>query len=286
MVFDNPIVRREGFPRFWRRASALQRHAIVTGYLVAASLPTLLVLYYWGPIGSAAGGSLAAALLGPVSYWPTFLAPVLAPALAAGAIAGERERRSWDLLVLTRLTSSEIIWGKLFSRLMPLLWITMAFIPLATALLVRSGGDLSHAFAMRSFGSVSLRTWPFTLAGWVVGLMVAFANGVMALYISFRSSSTRAALLAAYGVAVGAYFVVTMIIGGISAALLFSPMMRGMMSINPGSHTPPTIPSHLMIWAMGLASLPPFLWGVMVPAVLLPILLRRFSRLDARVRGG
>jgi len=287
LVNDNPSFAREGFPRFWRRGSRMKRMMIAFVYIILAMWPTAAVIQFWEPLGAAANGMLPGILLAPLSYWPAFLAPVIAPALTAGAIAGERERRSWDLLVLTRLTAREIVWGKLLSRLMPLFWITLPFIPLMVTLLVLSGGANPwmsvSAFSMRATPKV-LQAWPLTVLPWVGGLLVAFANAVMALYVSFRSSSTRSAMIVAYGIAVGAYMFVTMIVGALSM-LIFIPAMRNWV---PSAHGPsaPPFPMQGMTWLIVAGQSVPFLWGVLVPLVLLPMMMRRFHKLDARTRAG
>jgi len=288
VAVSNPILRREGFPRFWRRSSPVRRKVLLAIYLIVAALPMLALLKYWRAVDAEA----ASIIILPLSYWPTFLAPVIAPALAAGAIASERERRTWDVLVVSRLTSSEIIWGKLLSRLTPLLWITIPLLPVMVALLIRSGGAnpwgqwATGGFAGGSNPYAGASTWPLMAVGWLSGFMVTFANAVMALYVSFRCSSTRAALLTAYGVAVGAYFVVTMVIGGISMAIILPTMMGAMSSPSSAGPGAAPFPPHVMTWMMALASAPPFLWGLLVPAILLPIMVRRFPQLDSRVRAG
>lgn len=44
---------------------------------------------------------------------------LLTPIAAANAITQEKEQQTWEMLVFTRLTSREIVFGKLFARLVP-----------------------------------------------------------------------------------------------------------------------------------------------------------------------
>ncbi|NIM06889.1 MAG: hypothetical protein GTO55_10085 [Armatimonadetes bacterium] len=217
------------------------------------------MLTFWEEIDSTG----AYLLFSFLSHWPTFLCPAIAPALVAGAISSEREQKCWDLMVLSRLTPAEIIWGKLLSRLMPLVWVTIPFIPVGITLLIlseRMGPPGHMTGTWGGFDSGDYALW--MILGWMTGLLVAFANGVIALYISLRCSSTRSALLIAYGVAIGAYILITMVIGMLLMFFMiptFEPMT--ILSITPS-----------------------LLWGVTIPAVFLTIMQRRFYRLDARVR--
>src|SRR5262249_494408 len=64
---------------------------------------------------------------------------VLPPAYVSGAIAEEKERRTLELLFTTHLTDREIILGKLFGRLMHLLGVVLAGMPILMALQVWGG---------------------------------------------------------------------------------------------------------------------------------------------------
>jgi hypothetical protein len=54
---------------------------------------------------------------------------ILSPAVLAGSLAGEKERGSIGLLLTTRVTSSDIVLGKLASRLSQVLMIELAATP-------------------------------------------------------------------------------------------------------------------------------------------------------------
>lgn len=66
-----------------------------------------------------------------LTYLLLFALLVLAPGLTANAITGERERRTLDLLLTTRLSSAEIVKGKLYARLVPLGGLLLLYLPFA-----------------------------------------------------------------------------------------------------------------------------------------------------------
>ncbi|MES4792706.1 MAG: hypothetical protein C4321_06685 [Chloroflexota bacterium] len=48
------------------------------------------------------------------------LVPFLAPVLTAGTLTREKEQRFWEMLVMSRVTAGQILFGKLLPRLVPL----------------------------------------------------------------------------------------------------------------------------------------------------------------------
>jgi ABC-type transport system involved in multi-copper enzyme maturation permease subunit len=69
----------------------------------------------------------------------TLMVAVLAPAATAGAISGEREHQTIDLLTVTPISSVAIVVGKLFSALAWIFLLILASIPV-TALVFLFGG--------------------------------------------------------------------------------------------------------------------------------------------------
>ncbi len=68
-----------------------------------------------------------------------FLACMLAPSFSAQTIAGEKERQTYDVLLVTLLRPRDIIIGKLFSSLAYLLLVTIAGIPIASVAFLMGG---------------------------------------------------------------------------------------------------------------------------------------------------
>ncbi len=115
--------------------------------------------------------------------WIEFAAAiVMMPALTAGSISGERERKTLDLMLTTRMTTAEIIFGKLTTALSFVLTLLITGTPVFTAVLLFGGANLSH------------------LAGLelciVLGALFAGSTG---LFFSAMSRRTTVAVAASYG---------------------------------------------------------------------------------------
>ncbi|MDN5344169.1 MAG: hypothetical protein PWQ18_280 [Clostridia bacterium] len=63
----------------------------------------------------------------------------IAPAMAAGAISGERERRTYDLLMVTRASAAGIVLGKWLASVMYLLWLVLAALPVFAVIYLYGG---------------------------------------------------------------------------------------------------------------------------------------------------
>lgn len=68
-----------------------------------------------------------------------FLACMLAPSFAAPTIAGEKERQTYDIMLVTLLRPRDIIVGKLFSSLAYLFLVTIAGVPVASVAFLMGG---------------------------------------------------------------------------------------------------------------------------------------------------
>lgn len=67
------------------------------------------------------------------------LVAFIVPSVTAGSIAGEREKQTLEILLTTRLTSWQIIWGKLVSSISTLLLYIISSIPIL-AIIFSIGG--------------------------------------------------------------------------------------------------------------------------------------------------
>ena len=56
---------------------------------------------------------------------------LLSPIAAANAITQEREQKTWEMLIFTRLSPGEIIIGKLLSRLLTVVFVILVGLPIA-----------------------------------------------------------------------------------------------------------------------------------------------------------
>ena len=106
---------------------------------------------------------------------------ILAPAVLAGSLAGEKERGSIGLLLTTRVNASEIVLGRLSGRLSQVAMIELAAVP-----------GLVLIAAISGFG------WISTMTLLALPMAVAFGSGGIALAASAMSRRGRDALLLVY----------------------------------------------------------------------------------------
>lgn len=153
MAEVNPILVKE----LRSRMRGARAFVLMTIYLVVLSVVTLLL---YSALASSSGNDINAGRLVGKSLFLTVAAVALVevclitPSLTAGAIAGERERQSYDLLISSLLTPWQIVWGKLASALAFAMLLILAVVPI-----------MSLAFL---FGGVSLAEMLIALIGLIV----------------------------------------------------------------------------------------------------------------------
>ncbi len=134
-------------------------------------------------VGNVAGGVPVGKLFfAAISALELGLICLLAPALTADLISGERERRTYELLLVTPLSPLQIVVGKLVPALGSLLLLVVLALPLQ-AIAILLGG----------VGPEEL------LLGFAILVLTAMSSGCVGLYWSARLRGTRAAVACAYG---------------------------------------------------------------------------------------
>jgi ABC-type transport system involved in multi-copper enzyme maturation permease subunit len=81
----------------------------------------------------------------------TAFAVLLAPTVTSGVITLEREKQTWNALLLSRLTSWEIIWGKLLGSVLPALAMQIIFIPILIMAALKGGVSLGNFIGAEVF---------------------------------------------------------------------------------------------------------------------------------------
>jgi ABC-2 type transport system permease protein len=143
--FDNPIIVKEGVSRMrtWRAP------VIATLYLGLIGA----VGFAWLLLGEASGqfsdGRPVAANVGTqafaaMAFFQLGLVCLFAPALAAGAISGERERQTLDVLLVSRVSAFGIVWGKLVASMAYILLLILTALPLFAAVFLFGGIDFQE----------------------------------------------------------------------------------------------------------------------------------------------
>jgi ABC-2 type transport system permease protein len=183
----NPITVKELRSRMRGRRAFV----VLTVYLLGMSgIISLVYLAFassssgpYGPEPREAGKAVFASVLGMQVILVTFIGP----AFTAGAISGEKERQTYDLLRTTLLTARAFVTGKLVSALSYIMLLIVAGIPLQ-----------SIAFML---GGIS----PIELV--LSQLMIVVAAVTFALYGLFCSSTMRTTLAASVTAFAGTLFV-------------------------------------------------------------------------------
>lgn len=177
----NPVLVKELRARF--RGS--QAFWMVSLVVTAVGAAALLVMAREGGASlrgvSSAPAVLGRQLFGAMTWLEFTVVLLLAPALGFGAISGERERQSLDLLLATPLSAASILWGKLAAAMAYVLLLVCGTLP-----------ALSLAFIL---GGVS---WQDLLRSQGITFLGALSLTSLALLASTRAATTARAAILAY----------------------------------------------------------------------------------------
>ena len=191
----NPVMLKE----LRGRMRGMRAFAVMTVYLGLMSSFTLLLYVIYGTStrssGSAAAGEIGRVLFLGIVGIELLLIIFIAPAFTSGAITGERERQTYDLLQTTLLTTPSFVIGKLESALGYILLLLLSGIPLE-----------SIAFL---FGGVTEQE---LVLAFVILLVTAVALGTIGIYYSAAMARTLVANVRAYGMILAAMFVAPIIL--------------------------------------------------------------------------
>jgi ABC-2 type transport system permease protein len=178
--------------RGWRWGGVTVLYITVLG-LIAVGF--LLKKYTPTPSASTHAGI---ALFQTLSIFQLFLIVFVTPASMAGAISGERQRRTWDLLVISRLSALEIVWGKLLAGMASNLLLVAASLPLYCLVFLFGGVGprnvvgtfLVFIVTILLLGVISLIVSALTprlvvsfMVGLFVSLLLTVGLAVLALYV-------------------------------------------------------------------------------------------------------
>jgi len=177
----NPIIVKE----LRSRMRGARAFAILTGVLLLLGVVSYalyrIVLatstYSSSPLSPQIGQILFVAL----AFLELMMVCFIAPAVTAGAISGERERQTYEMLLTTPLRPTSILWGKLVSALSYVFLLIFAAVPLASLVFI--------------FGGVSLREMFKAL---IILLAVTVMLGVVGVFMSAWLGRTARATVASY----------------------------------------------------------------------------------------
>ncbi|GIV92342.1 ABC transporter permease [Chloroflexus aurantiacus] len=217
-IIVNPVLTRELFGRIRGRNAWF----ILSGYLTIIGAITLLIYAVF--ISSASPNDPnTARTIGKSIFFTVMTAALvqvcfLSPSLTAGAIVGEKERQTYDLLLASLLSPLQIITGKLLSAIAFALLLIMASLPIAGLSLL--------------FGGITAQE---ILIGVVSLLITAICYAAIGLFWSTVMRSTLGATVMAQGTVI--------------AILLLVPFLFFVISLLIGAFD--SDPSPLYVYAMG-----------------------------------
>jgi ABC-type transport system involved in multi-copper enzyme maturation permease subunit len=197
---ENPVYRREGLRNWWRSRPIAERVVTLVLYWVF-----LLGMYYLvvRPLLSEFGNpGFEPEMVFGIFRTTGVLGACLAAWLTAASITTEREKQTWEQLLLTRLTPKDILAGKLLGGLAPLGFFAAATAPAALIVIRLSLTELPPGerwyFAMFSVGPVcsEYTRWGAAAVGplwwYFASFLWVFSGGCLGLLCSliFRRSTT------------------------------------------------------------------------------------------------
>ncbi|MES2462855.1 MAG: ABC transporter permease [Armatimonadota bacterium] len=126
---ENPILAKEIRARFRSRKQTKSSRvaSVVCTVIVVALLYYLALASLMEPGSPFRGRDLFG--ISVVGFQITLLI-LITPSLTAGSITQEREQQTWNALLLSRLTRSEIVLGKYIACLLPILGLLLLFLPI------------------------------------------------------------------------------------------------------------------------------------------------------------
>ncbi len=176
----NPIVVKEIRSRMRgpRAFITLTAILLLMGGLMYAMLQIILANSRYSNILSPQIGQ---ALFAALAFLELFMICAVTPAITAGAISGEKEKQTYEMLMATPLSGSSILWGKLISALSYVLLLLFAGVPLASIVFIFGGvapGEMAKALLV------------------LIGVAIAF--GILGLFMSALFGRTGRATVASF----------------------------------------------------------------------------------------
>jgi len=191
----NPVMMKE----LRGRMRGLRGFAIITVFLGLMSFFTLLLYLLRVPQGGVVvTGELGRLLFIGVLFIELMLIIFIVPALTAGAITSERERKTYDLLQTTLITKATFVVGKMQSALGYIVLLLLSAIPLQSIAFLFGGVSESEmilallvlavsAIALGAFGmffsAMTERTLAATVRSYTVALAITIGLPVIALLL-------------------------------------------------------------------------------------------------------
>jgi ABC-2 type transport system permease protein len=202
-LWQNPIIVKE----VRSRMRGVRAFATLTGILVllggiSYALYQLVLVntrYSSTPVSPQIGQALFSGLM----FLELMLVCGITPAVTAGAISGEQEKLTYEMLLATPLRPVSILWGKLISALGYIFLLLFAAVPMSSLIFI--------------FGGVAPRDM---FKGLLILVVVAVMLGVLALFMSALFGRTGRATIVSYVV------VLAMLLGPMFLAIVLGVLRQ------------------------------------------------------------
>ena len=204
----NPLIVKDGLSRMrsWRAPAAIAVYLSLLGLfawlvltLQSSSSPRF---YGYAQTGSTVFTALALVQLALVCLFT--------PGVAAGAISGERERQTLDVLLVSCASSFSIVWGKLVASVAFIVVLILAALPLFATVFLFGGIDAGQFLVIQ-----------------LLTVTTAIATGAVSLFLSTLFRRTLAATVMSYALT-GAATAGTWVLGTILTQIaLVRTLARG-----------------------------------------------------------
>lgn len=193
--------------RGWRSPAVISLYLLALGGL---SLGMYALMARGARFGPGLAADVGLEVFRFMALFQLMLMAFIVPALTTGAISGERERRTFDLLLVTRVSPVGIVLGKLLSSILYVLLLLAVSLPVLAVVYF--------------FGGVPLGVL-FTLFGLCAATAVAY--GAVGLFFSALFKRTQVAAVATYAT------VLFLVFGSVVVTAVLSAIPR---------YPPPTYP--------------------------------------------
>jgi len=197
-LLDNPLISKDAVSRMrtWRAPMTL---TIYLGLLSAFGYASFVTTTLMSPSQRTGSALIGAGVFSYLAFIQLSLVSLFAPALAAGAISGERERQTFDVLLVSRMTAAAIVFGKLVSSVAFMLLLILSALPLFAAVFLFGGIDFEQFLVTQ-----------------LLTVTTAITIGAVSLFLSAAFRRTLSSTVVSYGVAFAG------MIGTLVAGLLFT----------------------------------------------------------------
>lgn len=238
----NPLIVKDGLSRVrsWRAPAIMALYLGLIGLFAWLVLATQLASSQpmWGlaRVGKTVFTALAVVQLALVCLF--------APGVAAGAISGERERQTLDVLLLSSITPFGIVWGKLVASVAFVLLLIVIGLPVFAIVFLFGGVDLPQ------FLIIQLLT-----------VMTALAISAASIFVSALFRRTLLSTVFAYGLSFAGTAGTGVV--GLLLTFLLASQVRNAPNNTPAEMHPLLLfnPISAMLTALQSPSVPPMPLG-------------------------